>query len=301
MRRADQVMFLPVPGAGLYALGASADDIVRAAAVRVIDGTVYQPTRTPADLFREVNEFVSLGYERAEAAGRLVVAEQDVIARVVQVRFERPILLRQARIMRKLLELSDDATSVITDGRAAYGLGPSVRAPNVLEIAVRSHATWEVIVDGTSYVKVAYGRASLPRPLVDFSKFADTAARTVGWIDTDRIWRIIQAAQVSGHGTTLVVSGDPAGETARLGTHAIPIEPEALDPTDVVRLGRVDGTGSSSAPTGVATRSASSSTGRRPCTVTPHVAHSSTRRSATRPRWRRSHSSSSSPTTGPWT
>jgi hypothetical protein len=111
----------------------------------------------------------------------------------------------------------------------------------VLEIAVRSHATWEVIVDGTSYVKVAYGRASLPRPLVDFSKFADTAARTVGWIDTDRIWRIIQAAQVSGHGTTLVVSGDPAGETARLGTHAIPIEPEALDPTDVVRLGRVDG------------------------------------------------------------
>ena len=41
LRRADQVMFLPVPGAGLYALGASADDIVRAAAVRVIDGTVY--------------------------------------------------------------------------------------------------------------------------------------------------------------------------------------------------------------------------------------------------------------------
>ena len=92
-------MFLPVPGAGLYALGASADDIVRAAAVRVIDGTVYPATRTPADLFREVNEFVSLGYERAEAAGRLVVAEQDVISRAVQVRFERPILLRQARIM----------------------------------------------------------------------------------------------------------------------------------------------------------------------------------------------------------
>ena len=241
LRRADQVMFYPAPGAGLYALGAPADDIVRAAAVRVVDGTVFRTTRTPADLFRAVNEFVSLGYERAEAAGRLLIARHDVIARAVQVRFERPIPLRQARIMRKLLELSDDSTCVLTDGRSAYGLGRSDRARDALEIAVRSHATWELIVDGSAYVKVSYGRATLPRPLIDFAKFADTAARTVGRIDTDRIWRIIQAAQVSGHGTTLVVSGDAARETERLGAHAIPIEPETLDPADVVRLGRVDG------------------------------------------------------------
>ena len=44
-------MFLPAPGAGLYALGAPADDIVRAAAVRVADGAVYRTTRVPADLF----------------------------------------------------------------------------------------------------------------------------------------------------------------------------------------------------------------------------------------------------------
>ena len=172
--------------------------------------------------------------------------------------------------MRKLLELSDDSTSVITDGRAAYGLGPSVRAPNVLEIAVRSHATWEVIVDGTSYVKVAYGRASLPRPLVDFSKFADTGRERSG-------------------GSTPTASGGSSRRRRSRGT-----EPRSWCPaTPLVRRRGSAPTPypssrrrwtpptssasgewtarSSSAPTGVATRSASSSTGRRPCTGTPRA------------------------------
>jgi len=241
LRRADQTMFLPAPGAGVHALGAPVDDIVRSAAVRVIDGIVYRATRMPADLFRSVNEFVSLGYERTEAMGRLVIANHEVIAREARVRFERPISLRHARTMRKLLELSDASTSILTDGRAAYGLGPSVRAPDVLQVAVGGHATWELIVDGSAWVKVSYGRATLPRPLVDFATFADTAARTVGHIDIDRTWAIIQAAQVAGHGTTVVVSSDPVGETARLGADAIPIEPALLGPADVVRLARVDG------------------------------------------------------------
>jgi hypothetical protein len=241
LRRADQAMFMPAPGAGLHALGAPTDDIVRAAAVRVIEGTVYRTTGMPADLFRAVNEFVSLDYERAPAFGRVLIARHEVLSEHANVVFRRPISLRQARIMRKLLELSDESTCVLTDGRAAYGLGGDVRAPDMLEVAVRGHATWELMAGHSSFVKVSYGRATLPRPLVDFSQFLDTAARTVGPIETDRIWSMIEAAQLAGHGTTLLVSSDPGGEAARLGVHAVPLEPVFLEPGEVVRLGRVDG------------------------------------------------------------
>jgi hypothetical protein len=48
-----------------FILSAPTEDIVKAAAVRLIDGTVYRVTGTPADLFHAVNAFVSLSYERA--------------------------------------------------------------------------------------------------------------------------------------------------------------------------------------------------------------------------------------------
>jgi pimeloyl-ACP methyl ester carboxylesterase len=72
LRRADLAMYLPEPGADLYPLGAPTEDIVKAAAVRLIDGTVYRVTGTPADLLHAVNAFVSLSYERAGAGGHLV-------------------------------------------------------------------------------------------------------------------------------------------------------------------------------------------------------------------------------------
>lgn len=73
------------------------------------------------------------------------------------------------------------------------------------------------------------------------ANFADSAARTVGSIDTEGIWQLIQAAQVSGHGTTLVLSSSPAEEAARLGGQAVAIEPGSLEPADIVRLGNIDG------------------------------------------------------------
>jgi hypothetical protein len=241
LRRADLAMYLPEPGADLYPLGAPTEDIVKAAAVRLIDGTVYRVTGTPADLFQAVNAFVSLSYERAGAGGHLVITNKEKACQSARVRFQRPISLREARIMRKLLELSDDSTSVLTDGQSAYGLGTSDPAPDTVEISVRGHATWELSVDGSALVKVTYGQAALPRPLLDFANFADSAARTVGSIDTEGIWQLIQAAQVSGHGTTLVLSSSPAEEAARLGGQAVAIEPGSLEPADIVRLGNIDG------------------------------------------------------------
>ena len=60
-------------------------------------------------------------------------------------------------------------------------------------------------------------------------------------IELNRTWAIIEKALASGHGMTLVVSSDPTPEAARLGAEAVPIEPQLMEPAEVVRLGQVDG------------------------------------------------------------
>ena len=242
LRRADDALYLPDPGANLFSLGAT-EDIVKDAAVRLTQGAVYRATGMPADLFPTVNAFTSLSYERAAAGGHLVIASSETAGDWARVRFQQPVPFRDARSMRKLLELSDDSTSILADnmsGLRAYGLGSYRSGPRVAEISVRAHAEWELSMDGSPLVRVTYGHPTLPRPLLDSSRFAGTAKRTVGAIDLGRIWEIVEEAQGSGHGTTLVVSNDPAGEVARLGA-GVTIAPEQLEPADIVRFGRVDG------------------------------------------------------------
>ena len=241
LRRADRALYLPDPGAGLHTLGAT-DAIIKASAEYFVDGLVCRTVGQPADLFSRMNRVTSLSYERAGAEGRLLIAGSDSTADSVRVRFHRPVALHNERIVRKLLELSDDATAVLADHSRAYGLGTCTStSPDAVEVLVRGHADWELRFGGLALVRVSYGRARLPVPLLDRGKFEDIAMRTVGSADLDRIWAVVEAAQAARRGMTLVVSDAPEAEASRLGGQAVPIEPLALDPADIVRLGRVDG------------------------------------------------------------
>lgn len=245
LRRADQALYLPDPGADLgHSLGAP-EDTVKDAAARLARGAVWRSAGMPADLLPIVNAFTSLSYERAGAGGHLVIASANNDGIRPRVRFQEPGPLQDAQSMRKLLELSDESMSVLVDyqgahGLRAYGLGSYESGLDVAEISVRGHADWVLSIDGSALVRVAYGQATLPRPLIDFDEFKDTAERAVGTIDISRVWAIVREAQASGYGTTLVVSSDPEAEARRLGA-AVTIAPEYLEPATIVRLGRVDG------------------------------------------------------------
>ena len=241
LRRADRALYLPDPGASLRPLGAP-DTVVKAAAECLVDGLVYRAVGLPADLFPRMNRITSLSYERTGAEGRLLIAGRESTAGWTRVLFRKPVALHDTRAVRKLLELSDDATAVLADYNEAYGLGTcSPVAPNALEILVRGHADWELRFGGLALVRVSYGRARLPVPLLDREKFEDIAMRIVGSANLDHIWVVVQAAQAARRGMTLVVSHTPEAEASRLGGQAVPIDPQRLDPADIVRLGQVDG------------------------------------------------------------
>ena len=238
--RADRALYLPDPGAGISVLGAT-ENIVKRAAEWFVRGAGYRVGLQSVDLFSAVNSFTSRSYERAGARGKILITPREKVKNRTPVRFERPVVLTRTRNLRKLLELSDDSLSVMVDDQGAYGLGSCASGNDVVEISVVGHAEWELGIDGDLYVRVAYGKATLPRPLLNFDAFRETTEQVLGAIEFNRIWSIIQGVQQGGHGTALVVSTDPEGEANRLGAEAVSINPTMLEPHDIVRLGSVDG------------------------------------------------------------
>ena len=151
--RADKALYQPDPGADLSPLG-SAEDIIRDAAIRLSSGMMCRATGMPGDLFPIANQFTSLTYERSGANGHLAIVQREKVADRLTVQFEKPISLRNARIMRKLLELSDPSTYVLADYSGAYGLGNCEPVPGVVRISVTGHAEWELKADELPLLRV---------------------------------------------------------------------------------------------------------------------------------------------------
>ena len=238
--RADRALYLPNPGEGLGELGDTID-IVRTSADRFVAGITQSLTPMPSDLFRLANEFASLTYERSGARGYLAVTQPDNLINKLKVTFQKPVRLSETRSVRKILELTDESTLLLADSGSVHGLGECNSAPDVAKIAIEGHARWSISVDDKTLMRVNYGHATLPKQILDKDFFKDIAERTVGTAEVERIWETVQCALDSGHGTTIVVSGDPLSEINRLSQEALPIKPEYLDHKDVARLGRVDG------------------------------------------------------------
>lgn len=240
LARADRALLLPNPGEDIYVLG-DLVDIVRLSADRFVKNVAFALTLMPRDVFRCVSDASKLTYERSGARGHLVMSERNNLTSKLEVTFQNPVGLNKAQTMRKMLELTDDETSLLTDGEVVYGLGKCISAPDVARIRIEKHAEWSLAIDDIELVRVSYEHATLPKHILDKSLFRDVARRTVGVTDIERIWNIFQHALGSGHGTTIVVSEDPASEIERLGKEALAIKPEYLDYRDVMRLGRIDG------------------------------------------------------------
>lgn len=234
---------------GPISLG-NADDIIKTATERFVAGIGWRSAKESSDLhsairssgiFSALNEIAFLTYEREAAKGKLTITSRENLERWITVRFKEPVRIRESRTMRKLLQMSDEDMSVLADPQQAYGLGPTRTAPDIAEVSITSHAQWEVSVNGDKFVRVTYGKATIPHQPIEFEELADIAERTIGDTNTKLIWEIVQATQGSGQGMTLVVSADPATESTRLSSQGMPIDPDYLKPEQIIRLASVDG------------------------------------------------------------
>ena len=242
LQRCDQALYFPDPGVEFQLLG-SPIDVIRTTAERFLRGvaTALNPTALQPDLFSVVTSFSSQTYERIGARGYLAITKPDNLTNKLRVAFQSPIALTEIRAVRKVLELTDEDRVLLSDGQSIFGIGHCDPAPDVARIVVEGHATWALSIDNATLMGVDHEHASLPGQLLDKSVVKDIVERTVGNVEFERIWEVIQAAINSGHGTTIVVSSDAMGEAERLSRQGVPIKPDYLNREDARRLGRVDG------------------------------------------------------------
>lgn len=245
LRRSDRALYQPDPGAGLGVLEATTEEIVGAAGRAFMRGCVVRSGEMLAgEPFDALCKITSLSYERGGAAGFILFVGPKHPALATVIFLERTVPLHEYRAIRKLLETTDSTTSLLCDGRDVYGLG-SVHdgsdSPDVFAVTIPAHATWQMNHGSHQLMRVNYGSPSLPRPLLDRAAFADALDRVLGAGDMDRLWLVVEAAASAGHGATVVVSADGAGEAVRLGGQSTAIRPTELTPEDVARLGRIDG------------------------------------------------------------
>ena len=240
LESADMALYLPDPGRKPFVLE-NRTEIIRRSADRFVNTIALTLTSNTVGLFSAINNISSQTYERLGARGLLIVAHRDDLNDGLSVTIEDPVGLRNTRSARKMLEVTDETTALLTDGQSVYGLGMCPSAPNVAKIKIEGNSEWSLSIDDIELIKVSHHQATLPKQVLDKNLFKDVVHRTLNNVHTERIWDAFQHSLNIGHGTTIVVSNNPESEIARLGREALAIRPKYLDHNDLARLGKVDG------------------------------------------------------------
>ena len=247
LRRTDKAYHQPIIGRDPFTLGTT-DEIVRTAAGLYLDYLTRLAVKLPVDLFHAVEKFVSKSYEKSGASGRLIVLNTETADTQLGIELRQPISIHDDRTIRKLLQLCEGTKALLATSEKesgtdmfVFGVGTCEPGPDVVEIDVKGHAEWEVSVDNTALLRVTYGHATIPDPLLSTDLLSAIAHKIFDSINVSRIANIVQAARNCGHGMLIVISSSPEEEAQRLRRQAMRIAPKVLLPEEIVTLGKVDG------------------------------------------------------------
>jgi hypothetical protein len=229
-----------------------ADEVIRRAGSQLMSVPASAAARRPTSgrgLLEACNVVSMMRYEGSEGRGRLVVARKGHPCVETVVTLRQPVLLREHRAVRKLVQIAGGDLHLLADDRQAYGFGRLAglydsTQEDLFEVEFVGYYEWDLNHAGQRLMRVSYGRPWLPAPRLARAGFDDVFARIFPDIPLDAanvVWGIIGAAMEQKHGTTIVVSAAAAQEANRLSSQSTPIEPTIMTPELVKRLSCIDG------------------------------------------------------------
>ena len=202
------------------------------------------------DLFETCNNISSLRYEGAEGAGRLIFAQKGHPALDLRIEFTHPPKLDKYRAVRKLMQLCDRDTCLLSHSNVVYGLGgvrPGAYDPgrqDLFEIRFVSHHCWDLVHDVQVLMRTTYGEPGLPKKAFDEGLFATELRRVVPDVSVetlDEFIRLARKASEAKHGTMLVISRDAAAEADRLQAQAYGVRPLHVSGEQLSLAASIDG------------------------------------------------------------
>ncbi|TGE16424.1 hypothetical protein E5J99_09875 [Hymenobacter elongatus] len=200
-------------------------------------------------LYDACNGVAALRHEGDEGIGTMLVARRHHPAVVPVLTLETPIPLRDHRSIRKLLELSEGRTSLITDASDVFGLGHAVEPSDphyepLFTVHFTKHYSWELSHNDHVMMKVVSNTPRLPQGRVDAENFARAVHRSFPGVDEPGIaylWELTQKATKQTNGTILVISEGAAQEAVRLTRQCFRVTPRIMTPSVLRLVTNIDG------------------------------------------------------------
>ncbi|MCI1185981.1 DNA integrity scanning protein DisA nucleotide-binding domain protein [Hymenobacter sp. DH14] len=200
-------------------------------------------------LYDACNGVAALRHEGDEAIGTMLVSRRLHPAVVPVLTLETPVPMRDHRSIRKLLELSEGHTALISDASHVFGLGQLVPQSDaqfepLVTVHFTNHYSWEVSHAGHVLMRVVSNTPRLPQGQVA----ADNFARVIRIVfpdlsvdSTDYLWDLAQKATTQPNGTILVISAGAAQEAQRLTRQCFRVVPRIMTPTVLRLVTNIDG------------------------------------------------------------
>ena len=238
---------LALPEAGLRTLDRDTGEMLRAAGRRLATDCAFRVNRREgfSGFFESCNAISSLKYEKAEVAGRMLLASRDELT--TRILFKDGISLSNHRRVRKLLELTAEDGFLHTDSSTVFGfvdLSEDEKSGQIFEIVFLGHHQWELRHEGELLMQVKFGEPRLPKRISYEPKLRTDLARLLPGItseDQDRLMSLVNQAERARHGTLIVISTQAESEAERLSAQATRISPQLLDAPLLDHLTAIDG------------------------------------------------------------
>lgn len=199
------------------------------------------------EVFENLNKISELRYEGGETLGTIVFAPPNLLSLNYDSVFLQPIPLDTHRLVRKVVEISDDKLCCICQGdKGIVGFGslPDFGDTFVFRAVFTGHYRWALYVNDTLLMNCAFGVPSVPQPRLTEKVFFSNIQRILPGLTLNQgeaLWSAVSAAMDQRHGTMLVVSDAASNEAQRLSSQAIAIEPIKLKSALVARISGIDG------------------------------------------------------------
>ena len=200
-------------------------------------------------LYDACNGVAALRHEGDEGIGTMLISRRQHPAVVPVLTLETPVPMRDHRSIRKLLELSEGHTALISDASHVFGLGQLVSESDsqyepLVTVHFTNHYSWEMSHAGHVLVRVVSNTPRLPQGSVAADNFARIVRIVFPALDPDSIgylWDLAQQATSQPTGTILVITTGAANEAKRLTRQCFRVVPRIMTPSVLRLVTNIDG------------------------------------------------------------
>lgn len=240
----------PNPGDRFSIVG-DVDGIIRASGKELMDapflaGGSFEAPQNQFDICEKIS---TLLYESEEGVGSLLYIKRDHPNLEPELLLRREVPISEYGAVRKLLEISDDNVSLLSDSNVIYGLGSvssdyDASREDVFSVRFSRRFSWQLIHDKNVLMHVSYGMPALKDAEFPKQLLLDHLERLFPGIKPAMTRRILSLAECVGeqsHGAMLVIASDAAGEANRLGLQCTPVQAFELTEHRIPMLTSIDG------------------------------------------------------------